>query len=217
MSEVDKAGRCLSPVRGRILLSMRDEADVFGGLDMKYKPGLQRRMWLGTVWLGHTESDLDQEAPQDIIFSVYRQWYVDLTAHVCVDFARAQIEISDTGAFHLQVAVHTTDSKRWSWMAKHLPANWEPARNWGAVANYCKKSDSRIERLPDYGEMPEKSQGGSTNGSLKLQAITALKCGRDPQWIALNMPEVYFVHHRAIDQMYRHVYMAWRGGVVEEE
>jgi hypothetical protein len=182
---------------------------------MKFKPGLQRRMWLGTVWLGHTQTDLDQNAPQEEIFSAYRQWYEKLIAKPGIDFARAQIEISDTGGFHLQVACHTVDSKRWGWLVKNIPANWEPARNWSAVANYCKKSDSRIERLQDYGELPEKA-AKKESGSLKLMAITALKSGKDPQWIAINMPEVYFAHHRAIDQMYRHVYMAWRGGLDEE-
>jgi len=158
---------------------------------MKYKPGLQKRMWLGTVWLGHTGSDLDQDAPQDLIFSSYRQWYDRCVAHPCVDFARAQIEISDTGAFHLQVAVHTTDSKRWSWMGKHLPASWQPARDWKAVARYCKKSESRIERLPDFGEEPKGRSAGTAHGSLKAVAIEMLKAGRDPQYIAIHAPDVY--------------------------
>jgi hypothetical protein len=185
---------------------------------MKFKPGLQKRFWLGTVWLGHTETDLDQDAPQDEIFEAYRSWHRRMIAHPNVDFARAQIEVADTGAYHLQVAVHTTDSKRWSWMNKHLPGSWQPARNWGAVANYCRKSQSCLFRLDDYGEMPTKATP-SSNGSLKLMAITFLKEGKDPQWIAINAPEVFFAHHRAITELYRHVYMAWRGGrgVGEEE
>lgn len=179
---------------------------------MKFNPALQRRMWLGTVWLGHC-SDLDQEAPQEEIFTAYRRWYSSLIDHPSVDFARAQIEVSDTGAFHLQVACHTVDSKRWGWMANNLPASWEPARNWGAVANYCRKSKSCLFRLDDFGELPTKAAKPASNGSLKFQAITFLKEGKDPQWIAMNAPEVFFAHHRAIHALYNHVYIAWSGGV----
>jgi hypothetical protein len=178
---------------------------------VKFKPNLQRRMWLGTVWLGHTGSDLDQGAPQDEIFKAYRAWHARAIAHPSVDFCRAQIEVADTGAFHLQVAVHTTDSKRWQWMNNHLPCSWQPARNWGAVANYCRKSESCLFRLDDYGELPTKARPESS-GSMKHMAITFLKEGKDPQWIAINAPEVFFAHHRAINELYRHVYMAWRGG-----
>lgn len=182
---------------------------------MKYKPNLQRRMWLGTVWPNHLDSQIDSDDVRDYI-DAYTVWWDMVLEHPCIDFARGQIELSDTGNYHIQVAVHTTDSKRWSWMAKHLKAHWEPARNWDAVVNYCKKTDSRVAKLPDYGMAPESSPQRQ-NGSLKLVAIELLKAGKDPQYIAINHPEVFFAHHRAIVELYRHVYMAWRVGKDEEE
>jgi hypothetical protein len=187
---------------------------------MKFKAGLQRRMWLGTVWPNHLENEhaqtMQEEDPRSL-FDLYEEWWQKLIDHPCVDFARGQIELSDTGNYHIQVAVHTTDSKRWSWMAKHLKAHWEPARSWEKVVNYCRKSESRVAKLPDYGTAPESSQSGGQNGSLKKIAIDALKDGKDPQWIAINHPEVFFAHHRAINELYKQVYMAWRGGVNEAE
>ena len=95
---------------------------------MKYKPNLQRRMWLGTVWPNHLDSEIESDDVQYYL-EAYSVWWMKLVDHPCVDFARGQIELSDTGNYHIQVAVHTTDSKRWSWMAKHLKAHWEPARS----------------------------------------------------------------------------------------
>jgi hypothetical protein len=182
---------------------------------MKFKPSLQRRMWLGTVWASHLdEEDLEDEE----LLQAYRRWWSVVIDHPCVDFGRAQIELSETGNYHIQCAVHTIDSKRWAWMAKHLKAHWEPARSWEKVVNYCKKTESRVAKLPDYGTAPESSQ--SQQGSLKKIAIDALRDGKDPQWIAIHHPEVYFSHHRAIDGLYKQVYIAWRNGVnhgTEEE
>ena len=74
-----------------------------------------------------------------------------------------------------------------------------------------------MAKLPDYGTAPQSSQDRTPSGSLKKIAIDALKEGKDPQWIAINHPDVFFAHHRAITELYKHVYMAWRGGIVEEE
>ena len=182
---------------------------------MRYKPNLQRRMWLGTVWPNHVGFENTDDLEE--VLEQYSRWWMSLVDHPNVDFARGQIELSDTGNYHIQVAVHTTDSKRWSWMAKNLSAHWEPARSWDAVINYCRKTESRVAKLPDYGTAPQSSQDRTQSGSLKKIAIDALKQGKDPSWIAINHPDVFFAHHRAITELYKHVYMAWRGGIVEEE
>lgn len=187
---------------------------------MKFKPSLQRRMWLGTVWFGHAadETDMEEEGCNlQQISLILTRWWKAAISNPGVKFARGQIEISDTGRYHLQVALATTDSKRWAWMVKNLPAHWEPAQDWNAVANYCKKTDSRVLALDDYGEMPKKAKRSGANGSLKAEAISLLKAGRSPREIALENPEAYFIHHRAINELYKHVYMAWAGGVSEEE
>lgn len=188
---------------------------------MRFNGALQRRMWLGTVWLGHAapqESDnADDELDLQQIFSILTEWRERTISHPCVKFCRSQIEVSDTGRYHLQVALATSDSKRWSWLAKHLPAHWEPAASWEAVANYCKKSDSRIKAFEDFGTMPKKAKRSGSSGSLKAAAIECLKAGLSPKEIALKHPEAYFSHHRAINELYKHVYMVWRGGLNEEE
>ena len=187
---------------------------------MKYKASLQRRMWLGTVWFGHAAGEADPEEEfcnLQQISSILTRWWILATDSPCVKFARGQIEVSDTGRYHLQVAIATTDSKRWSWMAKHLPAHWEPASNWEAVANYCKKTDSRIHAFEDFGILPKKAERSGTSGSLKALAIESLKAGLSPKEIALQHPEAYFSHHRAINELYKHVYMEWIPRKVEEE
>lgn len=186
---------------------------------MKFNGSLQRRMWLGTVWFGHAAEEAEEEEGCNLqqISLILTRWWKAAISNPGVKFARGQIEISDTGRYHLQVALATTDSKRWSWMVKNLPAHWEPAQDWTAVANYCKKTDSRVLALEDYGEMPKKAKRSGSNGSLKALAIEALKEGLSPKEIALKYPEAYFSHHRAINELFKHVYMAWSGGQHEEE
>ena len=177
-------------------------------------------MWLGTVWFGHASpegGEEEEDCSLQQIFLTLTEWRERTISHPGVKFCRSQIEVSDTGRYHLQVAVATTDSKRWSWMAKNLPAHWEPAANWEAVANYCKKTDSRIKAFEDYGSLPKKAKRSGNSGSLKALAIEALKEGLSPKEIALKHPEAYFSHHRAINELYKHIYMAWSGGVTEEE
>lgn len=179
---------------------------------MKFKPNLQRRLWLGTVWLNHISDSVTQEDDGRLIEETFRGAWSAMIGHPCVDFARGQIEISETGHYHIQCAIHTSDSKRWGWMAKNLPAHWEPASNWDAVLKYVRKTDSRVATLEEFGTAPNRPKTDG-HGSAKKRAIEYLKAGKDPQWIAINDPDAYFTHHRAIDRLYQMVYMAWRGGV----
>jgi hypothetical protein len=177
---------------------------------MKFKAGLQRRLWLGTVWIGHTGND--EEDDHDVVLDALEAHWAKMIEHPGIKFAAGQVEVSDTGNLHIQCAVATIDSKRWGWMAKHLPAHWEPAADWNSVLEYVKKSDSRIKALPMYGTPPTVKTSSSKRGSLKLEAINLLKSGMDPGQIARKHPEVYFVHWRAINEMYKHVYISWASG-----
>jgi hypothetical protein len=84
------------------------------------------------------------------------------------------------------------------------------------VLKYVRKTDSRVATLEEYGTAPNRPKTND-NGSAKRRAILYLKEGKDPQWIAINDPDAYFTHHRAIDRLYQMVYMAWRGGSVDGE
>lgn len=175
---------------------------------MRFNKNLQKRMWLGTVWLSHIGDEVTQDDDEALVIETLVGWWDRFISHPNIDFARGQIEVSDTGHFHIQVAAHTTDSKRWGWMISHHPAHWEPAANWDAVVKYVGKTDSRIQALEGKGTAPNLSKTND-NGSAKKRAITYLKDGKDPQWIAINDPDAYFTHHRAIDRLYQMVYMAW--------
>ena len=170
---------------------------------MKYKANLQKRFWIGTVWLGHADADLAEQdfVMDDQVIDAYRQWWAELASHPSVEFAEGQIEVGSNENLHIQVAVKTKDSKRWSWMAKNLKASWQPAINWDAVTNYCKKHKDRMEYLGVIGTKP-KSRAQQGGGLAKLRAIRYLKMGKTPSWIAVHDTDAYFTHWRAIDNLW---------------
>lgn len=182
-----------------------------------YNPKEQRRFWIGTVWVGHCiEGGLPADAEHDEIMRELRQWWARASEHPSVSWMEGQIEVSSTGNLHIQVACKTNDSKRWGWMAKHLPASWQPAENWPAVLNYCKKTDSRIEYLGGVGTKP-KSKMTKGAGSAKLRAINYIKDGKSPEWIAINDMDAYFTHHRAIKALWEATRFGMKMGIEEEE
>ena len=192
---------------------------------MKFKPNLQKRFWIGTVWLGHTvpgkltaqQLKTLESQGDDFKLMQYREWFDRVAQHPAVQWIEGQIEMgSHAESMHIQVACKTHDSKRWEWMAKHLKASWQPADNWNAVTNYCTKQDSRVEYLGAHGKKPEskKMQG---DGSAKLRALRYLRDGKTPDWIANNDMQAYFVHHRAIVETYKALLIAERRSVLEAE
>lgn len=187
------------------------------GAMKRYNPNEQKRFWIGTVWVGHCqEGGIEEGASEDEIKTVLRQWWARASEHPGVSWMEGQIEVADTGNMHIQVAVKTNDSKRWAWMTKHLPASWQPADNWNAVLNYCKKTDSRIEYLGGVGTKP-KSKMTKGHGSAKLRAINYIKEGKSPEWIAINDMDAYFTHHRAIKALWHATRFALDNGLEEEE
>lgn len=168
---------------------------------MKFNKNLQRRFWIGTVWPGHCNLN-KTEATEEEIMTAYRHWWILVSSSPMVQWVEAQIEIGDTGERHIQVALKTTISMRWGTLAERLKASWQPAENWNAVVNYCKKSDGRIEYLGAIGNKPA-SRVQTGTGTAKLRAIKYLKDGKSPEWIALNDSQAYFTHHRAILELHK--------------
>ena len=171
--------------------------------DNRYIAGLQKRAWIGTVWLGHADPELArQEFPLDEdVMDAYRNWWAKLSSHPSVKFAEGQIEVGSKDNLHIQVAVKTSDSKRWSWMAKHLPASWQPAENPVACENYCTKTKDRIEYLGVVGTKTA-SKRTVGHGLAKQRALRYLKDGHTPAWIAVHDADAYFTHWRTIEAMH---------------
>lgn len=190
---------------------------------MKFKPKLQKRFWLGTVWPGHTVDDkltpeelkAVNDLPQEVKMQQYRDWFNRAAQHPSVQWIEGQIEVGSEGGIHIQVALKTHDSKRWEWMAKNLKASWQPAMNWNAVSNYCVKKSDRVEYLGAHGKKPEskKLQG---DGSAKLRAMNHLRNGKSPDWIAKNDTQAFFTHHNAIVQTYKAL-LVWGHRIQLEE
>lgn len=170
---------------------------------MKFKPNLQKRFWIGTVWLGHADEELAREdfVMDEQVIDAYRQWWAEVASHPSVEFAEGQIEVGKDENLHIQIALKTKDSKRWAWMAKHLKASWQPAMNWNAVVNYCKEHNKRVEYLGVIGTKP-KSRAQQGGGLAKLRAIRYLKMGKSPTWIAVHDTDAYFTHWRSIDNLW---------------
>lgn len=192
---------------------------------MKYKPKLQKRFWLGTVWIGHTvdgkltpdELRALNSLPTESKLEQYREWFSRVAQHPAVQWIEGQIEVgSESDSLHIQVALKTHDSKRWEWMSKNLKASWQPADNWNAVSNYCVKKSDRVEYLGAHGKKPDskKMQG---DGSAKLRALNFLRNGKSPDWIARNDMQAFFTHHNAIITTYKALLIADRRKHLEEE
>ena len=161
----------------------------------------QRRFFLITLWPGHV--GLDRESCTDDEFkSAVRTWW-DEMAIPEVAYRVGQLEVSDAGELHGQIAVKTSKSVRAVTMMRRHGGHWEPADNAAAVTRYVQKTEGRIEFLGEDGSRPESSARTEGHGSAKRRAIRMLiEEGLSPEDIAKQDPEAYFTHHRAIDRLW---------------
>lgn len=142
------------------------------------------------------------ECTDDEFKAAARQWWDDMAIPE-VEYRVGQLEVSDAGELHGQIAVKTTSSVRAVTMMRRHGGHWEPARNPGAVYNYVQKTEGRIEFLGEDGKKPDGVSRTEGHGSAKRRAIRMLiEEGLSPEEIAKQDPEAYFTHHRAIDRLW---------------
>jgi len=159
---------------------------------------LQKRHWVATVNPGHLTNDENHDA-----------WWENLKQAPGLRYAVAQLECApSTGLIHLQVYTEWTSSLRLSEMLSRASANWAPrrgsrneARDYCRLANYHGESKGRINGPWEFGEW--RPEGTVTDDMTpKQRALQYLFKGMSPTDIAHTFPDVYFTHHRAINELW---------------
>jgi len=163
---------------------------------------LQKTAFIFTVNLGHIDKKFDWSTltELEIIEELEAHWQ-RLTELPNVQIVRGQIERNQQGVLHINGGVKFDKVIR----ARTLENRWgcwaEPAQNYEAVMNYGKKQESRVKELPNFGVKKNTSKKGSTNP--KQEALKMLKMGMTPKQICMVAPDVYFTHHRAINETFK--------------
>ena len=162
---------------------------------------LQKTCHIFTVNLKHVDSKYDwSEMPEDEIIEELENHWADLVKFPNAVICRGQIERNKNGTLHINGAVKFSKVIR----SRTLENKWgcwaEPARNEQAVLNYGKKLDTRVKPLPNKGEMKLKKDNLPTP---KQEAVKMLMAGMTPKQICMVAPDVYFTHHRAINETFK--------------
>lgn len=149
----------------------------------------QKRHWIGTIHAGHLEHSTD----------TFYDWWQVLESAPGLIYACGQIEEGDSGTMHIQVYTEWQTSLRRSEVVKRAGnGHWEARRGTRTDARtYCRKSDTRIERLGEYGKWRPDVKSDPLASPKKL-AIKWLMEGLTPVEICEKDPNVFFTHHRSI-------------------
>lgn len=170
----------------------------------------QKRHWIGTINAGHMPEG-------------HAVWWDNLQKQPGLRFAACQLEESPkTGNVHLQVYTEWTTSLRLSELRNRASGHWEPRRGSRTEArDYCShkfyhgEPKGRIDGPWEFGEW--RKEGTVTDDlTPKQRALHYMMVqGMTPQDIAFYYPDVYFTHHRAINELYEVTLGVFRD--VEEE
>lgn len=175
---------------------------------------LQKTCFIFTVNLGHMKiDDLDQQE-EDVIIEALEQHWQKLKEFANVKLMRGQIERNTNGTLHINGAVKFSKVTR----ARTLENKWgcwaEPARNEEAVLNYGKKTETRVLALENVGVKKSRKTAMRTP---KQEAVQMLMSGMTPKQICMTAPDVYFTHHRAINETYKMLLMMPEGTTFGDE
>ena len=176
-----------------MVVDMGDKSDI---------KSLQKTAFIFTVNLGHIDKKFDWStiSEEEIIEELEAHWQ-RLLEMPNLKLARGQIERNEAGVLHINGGIKVKGVLR----ARTLENRWgcwaEPARNEEAVLNYGKKQDTRVKPLDNFGVMKSRTPKGTNNP--KQEALKMLKLGMTPKQICMVAPDVYFTHHRAINETYK--------------
>jgi len=173
----------------------------------------QYRHWMVTVQPGHVgivveleESsawkEYDWEEYTLGVVEEFREHWQRLSECNGIRYAIGQIEVDSKGFYHIQAYTEWKVSLRIGEVAKRWSGHYEQRNGTRDQArDYCRKKDTRIEELPTIGEWIEDLHSNHRE-SLRIRALRAITVdGLSPLAIAMELPEVYFVHHAGIDAL----------------
>lgn len=162
---------------------------------------LQKTCFIITVNLKHICKKTDWDnTPEDEIIEELEMHWDEMCQLPNLKLARGQIERNKNGRLHINAGLkfHRV------WRARTLQNKGrcyaEPARNEEAVMNYGKKQATRVKELPNFGVKKAKVKNLANP---KQEALAMLMDGMTPKQICMAAPDVYFTHHRAINETYK--------------
>lgn len=163
---------------------------------------------MGTIQVGHLEYSTD----------TFHDWWMCLESAPGLVYAVGQIEEAETGTLHIQVYTEWKQSVRRSEVIKRAgPGHWEPRRGTRTQCrDYCKKKDSRVEKLGEFGTWRPDVKSDPLE-SPKMRALKWLTEGLSPVDICAIAPDVYFTHHRAINETWSMLQTVKTNGIIREE
>lgn len=174
----------------------------------------QKTCHIFTVNLGHIGTTDEEMSEEEIIEELKAHW-AELLCLPNLSIARGQIERNKAGNLHINGGVKFSKVVR----ARTLQNRWscwaDPANNESAVMAYGTKTDTRVEPLPNFGNIKQSTRKGGM--SPKDEAIQMLLDGLNPVQICALRPDVYFTHHRSIKETFAIMEMGRRQGLIDEE
>ncbi len=182
--------------------------------DRKTRLSMQKTCFIFTVNLGHIckKTDWNQISEDEKIEELEMHWEA-LLDMPNLKIARGQIERNKNGELHINGGVVFKNVTRGQTLQNKWHCWADPARNKDAVMQYGKKMETRVHPLENFGVLKVKK---TTNRTPKQEAVHMLMSGLSPREICQMAPDVYFTHHRAINETYK-MMLTFPMGWSEEE
>lgn len=167
----------------------------------------QRRHWGMTVHYGHLGLDALQNSEEEFTTAII-DWWQELCESPALRYAVGQIERTKEGLLHGQVYTEWHDKIRGRTLVRRHQSSVKP--RWAdrdVCRDYHRKSETRVAPLGEWGDWREESIVGEMSPKQRaLQYI--IRDGLKPVEIAALDPDVYFTHHRAINELHKALTMA---------
>lgn len=164
----------------------------------------QKTCFIITVNLGHVSKELHKEAEAAQISALQEHWGL-ICALPNLGLARGQIERNKQGNLHINAGLKFKSVWRGRTLENKGKCWADVADNEPAVMRYGKKTDTRVESLPDFGEAKKRAKKGPSKTDI---AVKLLLDGHSPLEICTIAPHVYFTHHRSINEMWKTLQVA---------
>ena len=171
----------------------------------------QKTCFIITVNVGH----MDGERPEgeDAVLEGLRAHWQAICDLPNLAIARGQIERNKKGQLHINAGLKF--KKVWRGRTlQNVGKCWaDVADNEHAVMQYGKKIETRVEPLPNFGELKKRTKKGPSKAEV---AVKLLLDGYSPAEICTIAPHVYFTHHRNIKEMWSTLQTASHPDTIDE-
>jgi len=158
----------------------------------------QKTCFIITVNLGHVKEGLGDE-PEEVQINALEEHWASICALPNLSIARGQIERNKAGVLHINAGLKFKKVWRGRTLMNKGRCWADVADNEHAVMAYGKKTETRVEALPNFGEQKKRTKKGPSKAET---AVKLLLDGYSPAEICTIAPHVFFTHHRSIKEMW---------------